>query len=272
MIDLNYIYQDFCGDIMNLNENYFYDRFYLNTIPYSNIYKFDNWPWRIPSPTATVKSLRKVLSVSVKYNESQYPDFQQNFAYKSGDRILSGGYTYVAKQDFTSSSSFVSSDRQQVFLDYIPVRETSFQWQNIDAYNNEMLSIFGDSFDLPSGISPVYIFSQDREDSSNILQWALYIYPYTKQQIARGLKVDWIQTIIDLTDTMVENQIQIEREYHNVLVEGWMWLIYQSQGKLAEATAQQQRYMFMKAQALSQITDRTQSPSYIETPNLILLQ
>lgn len=273
MIDINYIYQDFGWEIMKLNENYFYDRFFFDTEAFSNIYRFD-WLWTNPPiPTSTIKSMRKILGVSMKYNQSQFDDFTPNFQYYSWDKILRtvDWLTYIAKQDFVSGATFLSSDWQQIFVDYIDVRESTFNAQEIDSYNYNMIEAFSNYFDLPTGISPIYVFWQDREQNTNRIQNALYIYPYSKQNIKQWLKIEWIATIIDLQSNFTEQQIQIEREYHNVLVEWRMRLIYQSQGKLSEANNQQQIYEMKKRQALSQITDRTQSPNYVVTPNLYYL-
>lgn len=274
MIDANYIYQDFCGEIMKLNENYFYDRFFFDTTAYINRYPFDGVGTNPPIATDIVKSMKKILWVSMKYNQSRFDDFTPNFQYYANDKILrsTDWLTYVAVKDFMSGVSFVSSDRQQIYVDYIEVRESSFNAQEIESYNINMLDVFSNYFDLPMWVDPIYIFGQDREQNTNRFQNALYIYPYSKQSIKQWLKIEGIASIIDLQSNFTENQVQIEREYHNILVEWRMWLIYQSQWKIAEANQQQQRYIIMRSEALSQITDRTQSPNYVSTPNLIYLQ
>ena len=38
MSDINDVYHDFCNEVRKLNENYFYHRWYFDTIAYENKY------------------------------------------------------------------------------------------------------------------------------------------------------------------------------------------------------------------------------------------
>lgn len=269
IVDLNKIYHDVCADMRNINENYFYERFFFDTVPFKNSYIFVD-------ATNTQRSIQKILSVNVKYEQSQYPDFQPNYSYSKGDLILySGdGLTYIAKKDFTSWPFFVSNDWQQTYTGYSLAKERSMwgydmEWNNyttnvfpvdgIAAFNNDFVWV---------GASPIYIMGQDRDENTNKLRQAIYIYPFVEEAIVQGIRIEGIMTDVDLTDTSTELDILIERNYHEVLVEGLMWLIYQQQGKIAEAQAQMQVYEMWKKKVLNQMTDRTISPNYVSIPNL----
>ena len=63
---LNFVYQEVCGAIKLMNENYFYVRGYIDTVPFQNTYTF-------ALPTSTVKSVQKILQMTVKYQVDSYP-------------------------------------------------------------------------------------------------------------------------------------------------------------------------------------------------------
>ena len=267
VIDLNTIYHDFCGEIRKINENYFYDRMYFDVVPYQNKYDF-------PAATATTRTMQKVLAISMKYQVAQNDDFIPNNSYTNWTVIyhVADWYTYAAKTDFTSGATFVSADRQQVYLDYVPVRERSFSGDNIESNNFATTSTFSPNVWVWTTLAsdPQYIIWQNRDNDWSMLT-SLYIYPYSTVAVKHGIIVDAVSSEVDLTATSTESDILFERSYHNVLVEWRKWLIYQTQLKHNEAAAQYQEYMKAKSDALEYMTDRTIAPNYVTTPYLINL-
>lgn len=264
MNDLNKIYHWFCAELRKINDIYFYRRFFFDTVAFQNKYSF------LPISTATQFSIQKILTVNVKYQQSQYDDFQPNFLYNKGDIILriADGLTYVAKTDFTSIAVFVPIDWQQVYIGYVTALEKTFGLYDVDSLN------FNYSDDLPltnpvinpNNTNPIYIFWQDRDVAT--MQQALYLYPFIQDDIKQGIKIEAYVTDIDLTTASIESEILIERNYHDVLVEWLSYMIYQQQAKLNEAQAQRQAFLDIMQRCLSEITDRTYAPNLVQTPNL----
>ncbi len=272
LVDLNKIYHEVCAEIRKMNENYFYDRFFFDTVPFQNKYVINGVSTNPPHPTASTRSIQKLLNVSIKLQQSQYDDFQTSFFYNKWDKILrsADGFTYTANADFTSWGSFVWSDWTQIYIGYKSVIEKSFTWFEIEGINFNNPNVFGTTF-WNSYQNSIYIFGQDR-DGANDLQNALYIYPYPTESIKQGIKIECVSTETDLLLTSVERDLMIERNYHEVLVEGIMYLIYWTQGKLQEAQMQEQRYNARLKWVLEDMTDRTQSPNYVTNSSTFLLE
>lgn len=107
---LNLAYQEVIGDIVDINALYLTDTIFLNTVVQQNSYS-------LTTPTSSVDNdtVRKILSVSIKYKNPDYEDFQANQEYSQGEKILRNGLVYVAKQDFTAGANFNASDRTQIY-------------------------------------------------------------------------------------------------------------------------------------------------------------
>ena len=264
--DLNKIYHEFCAEIRKLNDIYFYRRFFFDTISFQNKYVFT------PNPTATQFSIQKILTVNVKYQDTPYDDFQPFTNYSKWTiifRVLDG-FTYICNFDFISWAFFNPINWTQVYLWYVTALERAFSVYDIDSYNfvNTLTNPLQTSVTDPNTTNPIYVFWQDRDAPANQLQQALYLYPFTQTNIKQWIKIEAYITELDLTTATLEGNIMIERNYHDVLAQGLMILIYQSQGKLNEAQAQEAKYLQARQLALSEITDRTYAPNDVTTPVL----
>ena len=74
IIHLNFIYKELIEEINKLNENYFYKRFYLDTIPFQNKYE-------LPVQDTGIRAIKKINAVNVLYQLPKNQDFQPFHTY-----------------------------------------------------------------------------------------------------------------------------------------------------------------------------------------------
>lgn len=258
---LNFLYQELCGDIKKCNENYFYVRWYIDTVAYQNTYTFT-------LPTSSVISVQKILQMTVKYLADSYPAWTTWTSYLKWDKVVNTATwkSYVANQDNTAWATFAgdAAKRVQIFEWYTEAREVNFWAGDVDRYNAETMNAFIDRYGRMTDINnPVYLL----HSTSNQMQ--VSIYPYVESAIVQGIKYDGIATIIDLWATATEAEILIERNYHKVLV---LWLlpyIYQARWMYNENIMATNNFMEAKRKMLSEITDRVFSATEVWNPNLV---
>lgn len=261
---MNFLYQELCGEIKKLNENYFYVRGYIDTVPFQNTYSY-------ALATSTVVTVQKILSLSVKYQADSYPIWVANTLYTKGTKVVNSltSKTYVANQDHTSWATFAGDILKwvQIYEWYNAAREINYSNGDVDNYNTDVLNAFIDRFGRAVDYgNPTYILNS----TSNVMN--LSIYPYVDSVIVQGIKYDGIATIKDLASTTVEADILIERNYHKCLVLGLIPYIYQSRWLNNERIDAQNNYEMYKTKMLSEITDRTFSATNVELPNLSILE
>lgn len=260
---LNWIYQEFCGDIRRQMEQYFYKQFFFDTVPYSN--KYD-----LLDQTGTQFALQKIMQVSIKYWLSTYTQFSTTSSYDKWAYIQNGGRDYISKTT-VSPWAFNASQRQLLHTGYIYASETTAEGKDLDSLNTGTINTSAAINPVTSVFSwsAVYFMWQNRD--SNVMKQSLYVYPYVTETIIDGIKIEWIANAIDLVVWWAEDTILIERNYHDILVQWLMWMIYQSQNKQNEAIGQKQSYLTKKMDAILDITNRTYGRQYITTPNLYYL-
>lgn len=256
---LNYIYQDFVGDIIALNQNYIKDTVYIDTVVQQNVYSFTT-----PTNTVDADTVRKILQVSIKYENPSYEAFSPNTDYNQWDKILQSWLVYIAKADFTSSWSFSAGDWTQIYEDYINCREITydkFDINNLNRTESYNTNDYPPFFREASIREPMYIFQNNE----------IFVAPFPSEAVTEWLKLQVINFAKDLTTGSTEADIKIERQYHFVLVYGLAYLIFQSQGKFQEAQNMKSQYEMEKNKSLAKITDRTITPQYVQNPDLTYL-
>lgn len=77
IVHLNMIYRELIEEVNKKNENYFYKRFYLDSIPFENAY-----PLPIQDSTfGGQRAIKKINAVNVLYQLPGYPDFEIGQSY-----------------------------------------------------------------------------------------------------------------------------------------------------------------------------------------------
>lgn len=260
---LNYIYQQFCTDIIDINELYFKQKLLIDTVVLQNAYQFTT-----PTSTVSVGTVRKILEVSFKYKNPSYPDFQAFYQYEQLDKIFHNGLVYMAKVNFTSGATFVWADWQQIYEGYVVCDEQTYGGYDVDAQNfifnsvNNQLTYNNNYFRQCSELKPIYFFQNNE----------ILVYPFPRDTVKEWLKIECINFPADLAIGWTEASIRIERPYDMVLSYGLAYLIFQSQGKLNEANDMRAKYQQEKQMALVWISDRTISPNYAFVNNLYYLE
>lgn len=73
---LNVVYQEAISDIVSINSLYLTQTVFFNTVVQQNQYDFT-----APTSTIDANTVRKILSVSIKYKNPDYESFQANQEY-----------------------------------------------------------------------------------------------------------------------------------------------------------------------------------------------
>lgn len=266
ILHLNFVYKDLMEEINKLNENYFYKRFFLTTVPFQNKYA-------LPVQWTGIRAIKKINAVNVLYQLPWYPDFVANTPYTKGNIILRSvdQKVYIAKIDQTEAV-FDPLLWEQIFTGYSTATDMAIDQMNDNALNMYPYATLNDpSFltlnDTPM-LYPKFWHGQDRDLTKNTTQWCLYIYPYVTNIIPQGIIIDAIGTVTDLTITSAEVDIFLEPDYHSLLVLWRVRRFYKSAQKIDYEIRAKAEYDAQKAIVLSQITDRVESPWYVILPAL----
>lgn len=263
---LNFVYKRLCSKIKAINENYFYGVYFFDSVPYQNQYEF-------VLPTASVVGTQKVLNVSVKYQWDTYTAWAASTAYALGDKVTYNGYSYVCSTAHTSSGSFDSTKRTRVYEWYTDAREIDYS-NNVYQYEGNRSDPFIDKYwSYYRGTAPSFVLTSSNASWSSVgNKLVLNIFPSIETVIKDAIKVDHIKSIIDLTSSTVEADILIERDYHEVLVAWLLPYIFQAKLMNSEKQLASQEYKDMEYEMLNAMSDRVQSPTTIQNPNLSLLE
>lgn len=260
---LNHIYQEVCTDIININELYYKQKLTIDTVVLQNSYTLTT-----PTSTVSTNTVRKILEVSYKYANPDYPAFQAFTDYNQLDKILHTGLVYMAKADFTSWAAFSAWDWQQIYEWYVVCDEQTYGGYDVDAQNfirnqnTNALWYNNQFFWNCSQLNPIYFFQNNE----------ILIYPFATEAVKEWLKIECINFPQDLAIGGSEASIRIEREYHMMLCYGLAYMIFQTQGKINESTDMKLKYDIERQKCLVGISDRTISPNYAQTTNLYYLE
>ena len=259
---LNFEYQYICDEIKKTNENYFYTRWYMDTVAYQNKYSFT-------LPTSSVASIQKILQMTIKYENDTYPAWATWTVYTAWTKITNVGKSYIANVNHTAWATFAwdSAKWVQIYENYSNCREVNFSNWDLQRYNENMPDAFIDRYGKAfTNDDPVFALTS----TTNIMDFQ--IYPWPTETVKDWIKYEALKTIIDLTKTSVEADILIDRNYHRILVFALLPYIYQAKWMYNEQDFALQKFLDQREKMLSAITDRNFSATEVNTPSLTLLQ
>lgn len=266
IIWLNFVYKKFCAKVKAINENYFYDRLYFDTVAYQNKYEF-------ALPTAIVAAPNKALNIAIKYQADTYTSWAASTVYALWDKVMNNGYAYVCSVAHTSGVSFDATKFTRIYENYADAREVDYS-SNVNQYNDVSIDPFIDRYwSNISLYNPVFtLTSSNASGASAGNKMVLNLYPAVQTVIKDGIQVDYLKTIIDLLKTTLEADVLVERDYHEVLVMGLLPYIFQRKGMRQERIDAIADYKALEDQVLAEITDRVQSSTTVQSPNLAAIE
>lgn len=253
---LNVVYQEAISDVVAINSLYLTQTVFFDTVVQQNEYDFTD-----PTTTVDADTVRKILSVSVKYKNPDYEGFQANQEYSKGEKIYENGFVYIAKADFTAGAVFDVNDRTKIYEGYTNAAALTYGEYATSDLNNP-LSTDGE-FPFPfdehrSRTNPVYFFQNNQ----------IKIYPFPEEVVKEGIKIQATRFAKDLVVGGAESTIEIERPYHQTLVRGLVYYIFQSQGKLNEANDALAKYTDERQKMKNNMRARNPYGQRMITPNL----
>jgi len=98
------------------------------------------------------------------------------------------------------------------------------------------------------------------------------IFPKASEDISQAIRIDSAITPIDLLNWGAEATILIPRQFHNLIVQGSLVYIYQHLAKINEKNDAINNYERLKAEMVTELSDRVSSPNYGLLPNLDYLE
>lgn len=100
----------------------------------------------------------------------------------------------------------------------------------------------------------------------------IHIFPKTTEEISQWIRIDSAITPVDLLNGGAEATILIPRQFHNLIVQGSMIYIFQHLGKINEKNDAINNYERLKAEMVTELSDRVTAPNYWMLPDLSYLE
>jgi len=243
--DVHKLYYD---EIKKINENFFYDRQYIDLVAYQNKYDF-------ATPTSLVWWVDKILKVWVKYQLEAYPAWSASTSYVQRDRVIYNWEVYMAKTSISPNVVFQSASFAQLYEGYVDSVETTFYDMDTDTRNTVSPQ---NTYSNQSPLNVKHIFANN----------SLYVYPRSEQNITKGIKLDYIKSPIDIDYQTTEANILIPRIYHKYMAITLREYVYLYQQKEQQAMNAKVRWDQALQDCISAIRGREASTFVQTTPDL----
>ena len=254
---LNDVVQEFWMAMREKNQNNHKGTLFLDIVPYLNDYA-------LPTATATVEGVDKILNVSVKYKLNGFQDWTANTDYLANTYVTHSGKQYVANTDVTGAASFQTADFTQIYAGYVPCTEANFYPNAVGNLNNPFnFSNTADlyAYNVPSNaIQPIYIKRNNK----------ISIFPYGMDSIIEGIQIDYVPTPKDITATSTEADIAVgvPRQYHSNVARALVRYVFYAQNKEQEGQLWEGKAEIALDRALAGFSDNAYTAENEKMPDI----
>ncbi len=180
--------------IKEINEDFLDDRIFVDFVAFQNAYD-------LGLPTSVSGWIDKILRVGVKYQLESYPAWDATATYNKYDRVIYNNGAYMAKTSISPNAIFQSASFVQLYDWYVDSRETTRYEKDTDSLNTQSVM---NSYEFQTPVAPRHILQNN----------TLYVFPWPQNDIAKGLKIDYVKWPADIDYNTAEADIPVPRQYH----------------------------------------------------------